>query len=98
MNVSRFTGFFSRRWHGQVPLRLLFWRDMLLVGTGINLAAAFVVLMLMAQGVSLGLAIALHFSLVPYNLFLTLAVWRSRQGTLAMTLVAVLWLVFFTLV
>jgi hypothetical protein len=30
-------GFFSDRWRAQVPMRLLFWRDMVVVGTLINL-------------------------------------------------------------
>ena len=40
--------FFSHRWHGQVPVRLLFWRDMLVMGTAINLLATFGALMLAA--------------------------------------------------
>ncbi|MGQ2979854.1 MAG: hypothetical protein ACT6Q9_09195, partial [Polaromonas sp.] len=75
-----------------------FWRDMLMVGTGINLAVGFVVLMLIAQGVSLGLAIALHFLLLPYNLFLAMAVWRSPQASMVTTSAAALWLVLFTVV
>ena len=71
---------------------------MLLVGSGINLAAGFVVLMLIAQGVSLGLAVALHFLLLPYNLFLAMAVWRSTQGTRLTTSIAGVWLLFFTVV
>ena len=77
---------------------MLFWRDMLLVGSCVNLAAGFVVLMLIAKGVALSLAVAMHFLLLPYNLFLTMAVWRSPEGTRVTKSVAVLWLVFFTLV
>jgi hypothetical protein len=95
---SQPTAFFAGRWQGRVPMHLLFWRDMLMVGSGINLAAGFVVLMLIAQGVSLGLAIALHFLLLPYNLFLAMAVWRSPHRTGATTSAAALWLVIFTLV
>jgi hypothetical protein len=88
--------FLAGRWQGRVPLAVLFWRDMLVVGSSINLAAGFVVLMLIAQGVSLGLAVALHFLLLPYNLFLALAVWRSPQRTRLTTSTAGLWLVLFT--
>ena len=42
-------GFFSRRWRRQVPLGTLFWRDMVVVGSGINLVAAFVALMALGQ-------------------------------------------------
>ena len=81
-----------------MPLPLQFWRDMLLVGSSANLAVGFVVLMLIAQGVSLDLAVAMHFLFLPYNLFLTMAVWRSLQGTMVTTSVAELRPVFFTLV
>lgn len=91
-------GFFAGRWQGRVALPVLFWRDMLMVGSGINLAAGFVVLMLLAQGVSPGLAIALHFLLLPYNLFLAMAVWRSPQAGRVTTAAAALWLVLFTVV
>ena len=92
------TVFFAGRWQGRVPLPVLFWRDMLMVGSGINLAAGFVVLMLIAQGMSLGLAIAIHFLLLPYNLFLAMAVWRSPQASRVTTSAAALWLVLFTVV
>ena len=40
--------FFVRRWRGLVPLSVLFWRDMLAVGTFVNVLAAFAGLMLVA--------------------------------------------------
>lgn len=98
VNLPQPATFFAARWQGRVPLPLLFWRDMLMLGSGINLAAGFVVLMLIAQGASLGLAIAVHFLVLPYNLFLAAAVWRSHQGTVVTKSVAGFWLVFFTLV
>ncbi len=38
-------GFLTSRWQRQVPLGTLFWRDMVLAGSAINLAAAFAGLM-----------------------------------------------------
>lgn len=98
VNISQPTTFFADRWQGRVSLSRLFWRDMVMVGSAINLAAGFVVLMLIAQGVSLGLSVALHFLFLPYNLFLAIAVWRAPQGTKVTTSAAALWLVIFTLV
>jgi hypothetical protein len=31
-------GLFSQHWHGQVPLRVPLWRDMLCVGNLVNIA------------------------------------------------------------
>lgn len=98
VNLPQPIGFFAGRWQGRVALPVLFWRDMLMVGSGINLVAGFVVLMLLAQGVSLGLAIALHVLPLPYNLFLAMAVWRSPQASMLTTSAAALWLVLFTVV
>ena len=76
---SRRAGFLASRWQRQVPLALLFWRDMVVVGSAINLAAAFAGLM--ALGFKAGLATALlvfHLPL-PYNIFIAGAVWRTAD-------------------
>lgn len=85
------TEFFARRWRGEEPLTTLFWRDMVVVGSAINLLASFVALMLAAQGVALPIAIAVHFSPLPYNVFLFAAVSRSPQRTAAITVLAGVW-------
>ncbi|MDP1685619.1 hypothetical protein [Hydrogenophaga sp.] len=74
-------GFFKARWRGEVPQRVLFWRDMVLVGTLINLLATGVALAMAASGASMALAAGLHFSPLPYNLFLVAAVWRLPAST-----------------
>ncbi len=79
-------GFFQARWRGLIPLDRLFWRDMVLVGTGINLAASAAALTVLAMKMPLGAALAVHFVLVPYNVFLFLVVWRTaaaQPGALA---------------
>ena len=72
-------GYFARRWQGEVALPALFWRDMLGVGTALNLLASFAALMAAAMGLDARLAVALHFAPVPVNVFVALAVWRSPQ-------------------
>lgn len=57
-------------------MRVLFWRDMVLVGTLINLLFTAVALVVAASGGSIALAAALHFAPLPFNLFLVAAVWR----------------------
>jgi hypothetical protein len=90
-------GFFAQRWRGQVPLRRLFWRDIVLIGSLINLAATFLALMLAAQGVATALAVVVHFSPLPYNLFLCGALWRHPRRTTALSASAGLWLALATL-
>lgn len=84
-------GFFARRWRGDVPLARLFWHDMLVVGSLLNLVATFGALMLAAQGAPTALAAALHFGPLPYNLFLWLALWRHPARHPAHAVGATLW-------
>ena len=95
-------GFFQRRWHRQVPLDLLFWRDMVIVGTAINLAAVLCGLIALATKTELAIALLIIHAPLPYNIFLTAAVWRTselagpKKAASART-GAVLWLVIATL-
>jgi hypothetical protein len=91
-------GFFWSRWHGVVPLDRLFWRDLVLVGSAINVAASVLALILLGLKMPLALVLAVHFAPVPYNIFLTYAVWRTAEkagGAKAslMMLGCVLWLI-----
>ena len=90
--------FFSRRWRGQVPLRTVFWRDMLGIGTVINVTATFVALMAAAQGASMFWTAVLHFAPLPYNLFLFAALWRRPERSLVVSVVAPVWLVIMLLI
>ncbi|RUU72023.1 hypothetical protein EOD04_00270 [Mesorhizobium sp. M2C.T.Ca.TU.009.01.2.1] len=92
------TGFFRARWRGKAPLDRLFWRDMLLVGTLISVASSALALILLGLKLPLGLVLAVHFLPVPYNIFLTIAVWRTaeKSGGLKaqlMMLGSALWLI-----
>ncbi len=64
------SSFFARRWRAEVPLAVLFWRDLLAVGTLVNLFASFGALVMVAQGVAGHWAVAVHLAPLPYNLFL----------------------------
>ena len=88
--------FFTCRWHGSVDLPLLFWRDMLGVGTLINALATFAALIAASQSVDVGAAAALHFAPLPYNLFLVMSVWRSSQTTPLRRAGALAWLLAMT--
>lgn len=90
-------GFFTRRWRTEVPMRVLFWRDMVLVGTLINLLATGLALAMAASGLSIALAAAVHFAPLPYNLFLVASVWRLSTSAVHRWPAAA-WLAFVTLV
>ena len=65
---------------------------MLAVGTLINLFTGFAALMLAAQGTDIIIAAALHFALLPYNVFLVVALWRTPQRTQTMAWTSLVWL------
>ena len=96
--MFRALGFFTRRWRGETPLPLVLWRDMLGIGSVINLLVSFLALLAASQGLGIRLAAALHFLPLPYNLFLFLVVWRSPQRSLFTSCVAVAYLVVMTIV
>ncbi|OHV67709.1 hypothetical protein LCM4577_24925 [Mesorhizobium sp. LCM 4577] len=90
--------FFRARWRGEAPLDQLFWRDMLLVGTILNVTSSALALILLGFKLPLWLVLAVHFLPVPYNIFLTIAVWRTaeKSGGLKaqlMMLGSALWLI-----
>ncbi|TRC85167.1 hypothetical protein FJV80_17115 [Mesorhizobium sp. WSM4310] len=92
------TDFFRTRWRGEAPLDRLFWRDMLLVGTILSIASSALALILLGLKLPLWLVLVVHFLPVPYNIFLTIAVWRTVEkggGPKAqlMMLGAALWLI-----
>ena len=90
--------FFARRWRGEVPLRTLFWRDMLGVGTAVNLLATFVALMAASQGAPTWVAVGLHFAPLPYNIFLTAAVVRALPRSRFAAVGSLAWLALMTVV
>lgn len=91
-------GFVARRWRQEVPPARLFWHDLVLVGTAVNVGFSFAALMLLALGQPLELAVAVHFLPLPYNLFLCLALWRACAGRPAYRIAGLAWLLLVTLI
>jgi hypothetical protein len=91
-------GFFARRWRGEVPLRTVFWRDMLGVGTAINVGMTFAALIAASQGAPSWLAVAIHLAPMPYNLFLLVAVVRSAPPSQLAAGVGLAWVALMTVV
>lgn len=90
--------FFSRRWQGQVALAVLLWRDMVGIGTVINLAASILALTAVMQEAPDWFAIALHLLPMPYNLFLCAVLWRLPARTAVASVIAAVWLIVMMLV
>ena len=91
-------GFFGSRWRGEARVTRLFWRDMLVVGSAINLFTGFIALMIAAQGGAQWVAAVVHFATLPYNVFLVLALWRTPAHSRAMAWTSVAWLGAVTLI
>ena len=94
--------FFRARWLGEVPLGLLIWRDTLLVASALNAIASMTALGLLALDAPPMLALPVHFAFVPYNIFLTLSIWRTAErtggSTVGYMLLATAWLVLVTVI
>lgn len=92
MRKPRAAGFIGSRWRGEASAAVVYWRDMLAVGSIINLFTSFAALMLAAQGANIVVAAAVHFALLPYNVFLVLALWRTPQRSRTMAWTSLMWL------
>lgn len=92
------SNFFTRRCRGQVPFAVLFWRDMLGVGTLVNLVTTFLALIAMIQEGPAWLAVSLHLLPLPYNIFLFVVLWRRPDRNDFVSTVAVVWLVIMILI
>lgn len=96
--LGRLSGYLRRLWSDALPLSQVFWTDMLVIGTAVNLAAMLLALALFVSGVPVALGVLVHFSPIPYNILVFLAVWRSaaREGSdwsFVAQAVAAVWLV-----
>jgi hypothetical protein len=83
-------GYFEDRLKGRIGLSTLFWRDMVLIGSGVNvalMAMAFGYWGLVNEPVWIGMVI--YFAAGPHNLFLTVSVLRTaRRYSLVVRLAA----------
>ncbi len=98
MHRPRSAGFFGSRWRGEALPSRVYWRDMLLAGSLINLFTGFIALLFAAQGAELWIAASVHFSTLPYNVFLVLALWRMPGSSQVMRWTSLLWLGVMTLI
>jgi hypothetical protein len=92
VSSNKVSGYFGSRWRGEARLRQLYWRDMMIVGSIINLFTGFMALMIAAQGGDLWVAAMVHFATLPYNVFLVLALWRTPGRSTVMAWTSLVWL------
>ena len=71
--------FILSRLRGDAPLHTVFWRDMVIVGSGLNVLATATALVLLVAEAPSRWAVLVHLSPVPWNLFLFFSVWRSAN-------------------
>lgn len=71
--------FLTTRWKGETPLETVFWRDMLVVGTVVNLASTAAALALLVGGYPVWLGLTVELLPIPWNTFLLLAVWKAAE-------------------
>lgn len=74
------TRYLRRLWCGEIPFSRVFWNDMLVVGTAVNIAALAAAMVMLSSNVPAAFGLMLHFLPVPYNL--ALAVGASRSAAI----------------
>ena len=71
----------------------LFWRDILGVGSLINLTATALALTMIINGIHAGFAVAVHFLPLPFNIFLLATLNRAPERNSVLMTIAVGWFV-----
>jgi hypothetical protein len=90
--------YFRRLWSGELPLSQVFWRDMLVIGTLINLATLLAAMLLFVSGAPTAYGVTVFLSPIPYNVVLFTGVCRSAarersDWRWAAQTVALVWLI-----
>lgn len=67
----------AKLWRGELPAARVFWEYAIGWGTLLNLAMSGAALVVFMNDINAALGLLLHFSTVPYNALMAVAVWRS---------------------
>jgi hypothetical protein len=67
----------ARLWRGEVPLDVAFWNWAVLGGLAINITTTLLFLVLITMGEPIAALIAGYAFSVPYNVLVTVGVWRA---------------------
>jgi hypothetical protein len=90
--------FITQRWQGRIGWRTLFWRDLLLIGTGLNLLMTGTALALLSRDVPAQWVLLVHLLPLPYNLFIVASIGSAPRRPALVMGVSLFWLVLFVLV
>jgi hypothetical protein len=90
--------FITQRWHGRVGWRRLFWRDLLIVGTSLNVLMTGLALALLSQDVAIQWVLLAHLLPLPYNLLIVSAIWSAPRRPALVLGASLCWLVLFVAV
>lgn len=85
--------FYTRRLQGRVPAAVLLWRDMILVGTLVNVACTFMAMAIIVNDIDAWAAVLLHLAPLPHNAVLLAALHRTADTDTASGLIAGIWFV-----
>jgi hypothetical protein len=64
-------------WNGDLPLSRVFWTDMLVVGTLVDVVTLVATMLLFAGDAPLAYGLAMFLVHIPYSVLLFIGVWRS---------------------
>ena len=87
--------FLRQRWQARVAWQTLFWRDLLMIGTGLNVLMTGTALVLMLQDAAMHWVLLAHLSPLPYNLLIVSALWRAPQRPALVLAFSLGWLLLF---
>jgi hypothetical protein len=90
--------YFRRLWRGDLPLARVFWTDMLVIGTLVNLGTLILAVLLFGMDAPLVYGVVLFLVHIPYSIVLFVGVCRSaarERSTWSMPAqaAAVVWLI-----
>lgn len=90
--------FITQRWQGHVDWRTLFWRDLLLIGTSLNLLMTGLALALLSRDAPIQWVLFAHLLPLPYNLLIVSSIWSASRRPKIVLGASVFWLVLFVVV
>lgn len=100
---NEFSQFFKSRFRGEIPLFNLFWRDMMLVGSVINIVMMVAAIAYLANDGIPWIGAVIFLAPLPYNIFLLASVLRTadrqfpNEGN-AVKIAAFVWLLVFVMI
>lgn len=95
--TAAIAAYFTSRMSGSAPLSVVFWRDMILIGSGLMLVSLGLVVILALNGAPTWPIVVAYLINWPYSGFVVIAVWRAAaKSTPALRglsrAIALLWL------